>query len=102
MSKNNLDWGLNNDKPLNPTNVEPIKEFKEVLGHVAHCHVVNVRKTPEFAESNIIGKLSVGCAVTLIEPDNEKTEFYHVRTSDKLEGYICKKYVDFVGFGGTK
>lgn len=102
MSKNNnLDWGLN---PITkyPDGAESIKEFKEVTGLVANCHVVNVRKTPEYNNTNIIGKLSAGCSVTLIEPDDEKTEFYRIRTLGKLEGYICKKYVDFVGFGGTK
>lgn len=104
-------WNLGDPTPLpeiEQTIGEPLevakeekKKFKEVVGHVANCRLVNVRKTPKYGD-NIIGKLSSGCSVTLVEEEDKKSEFYRIKTKDIPDGYICKRFIVFNGMNRAR
>lgn len=99
-------WNLGDPTPLpeieQPTG-EPLevkeekKKFKDITGRVDNCRLVNVRKEPKYG-NNIIGTIPSGRTVTLIEEEDKKSEFYHIRSQDISDGYICKKFVVFHGY----
>lgn len=76
------------DVVTEPAIVEPVAEPKKLIGVVADCDRLNVRKGPS-KMNTVVGTLTKDTKVTI---ENEIGDFYEISTPD-VKGYCMKQYI---------
>ena len=68
------------------------EESRYIMGFVAYCNKLNVRKRPE-PTADVVGIID---ADTTVEIDNNRStdDFYRVTTESGLYGYCMKQYIE--------
>lgn len=111
------DWKNRNEQPkqraeIAPNASETIKEtvkeiVEETKNDLPNAEVIdiekflNVRSTPKVERGNIIGMLTNGTKIIVVDKkpvtDQEKNEWYKIKVLDpELDGYAMKKFIKVI------
>lgn len=63
---------------------------KEFMGVITGCSKLNIRKTPEVKNNNILKEVESGSKLSVID---DVKDFYKVALEDGTTGFAMKKYI---------
>lgn len=97
MQHNDLNRMPRSDAKEAPEN-PPVLE-KPLTGVVTDCLRLNVRQEPD-RSAKVVTVIDCLSQVT-VDPDGSAKDFYKVRTSDGIEGFCMKKYIQLRRWEGV-